>query len=128
MRVFNSYAASNCSTSITTRYAKHEKEKKQTYEQRLLNVEYASFVPVVLFSTGGMSKCVSGLYKRIPSMQSAKTNKPYNKIIASIFCCISFALLRSSVMCLRHARRVFPSPDLSTSVALTVVEAAIPLG
>ena len=31
-------------------------------------------------------------------------------------------------MCLHGARRVFPSPGPSTSVALTVVEAAIPLG
>ena len=48
-------------------------------------------------------------------MQSAKTSEPYCKIIASIRCRISFVLLRSSVMCLRGARRVFPLPDSSTS-------------
>ena len=126
IRVFNPYAASNRSTSLTTCYAKHEKEKKRTYE-RVLNVEHASFVPVVLSSTGGMSKCASILYKRIASMLSSKTKEPYNKIIASIRCRISFSLLRSSIMCLRGARRIFPSPDPSTSVALTVAEAAIPL-
>ena len=128
IRVFNPYAASNRSTLLAACYAKHEKEKKRTYEQRVLNVEHASFIPVVLSSTGGMSKCASALYKRIASMQSSKTNEPYNKIIASIHCRISFALLRSSIMCLRGARRIFPSPDPSTSVALTVAEAAIPLG
>ena len=57
IRVFNPYAASNCSTSLTTSYAKHKKEKKRTYicEQRVFNVEHVSFVPVVLSSTGGLS-------------------------------------------------------------------------
>ena len=128
IRVFNLYAASNRSTSLATCYTKHEKEKKRTYEQRVLNVEHASFVPVVLSSTGGVYKCASALYKRVASVQSSKTNEPNNKIIASVHCRISFALLRPSVICLRGERRVFPSPDPSTSVALTAAEAAIPLG
>ena len=77
------------------------------YEQHVLSVEHVSFVPVVLSSTNGMFKCVSALNKRIASMQSAKTNKLYNKIIANIRCHISFSLLRSSVMCLLHGAKRF---------------------
>ena len=73
---------------LTTCYAKHEKEKKRTYE-RVLNIKHASFVLVVLSSTDGMSNCASARYKRIASVQSSKTNEPYNKIIVSIRCRIS---------------------------------------
>ena len=100
---------------IVLRIILWKEKKKRTYEQRVLNIEHASFVPVVLSSIGGISK------------KSYKTNVPYNKIIASIRCLISFALLRSSIMCLRGARRIFPSNDPSTSVELTVAEAPLPL-
>ena len=40
---------SNHFTSLTTCYAKHEKEKKRTYEQ-VLYVEHVSFIPVMLSS------------------------------------------------------------------------------
>eukprot|EP00117_Sycon_ciliatum_P006295 scpid69681/ scgid9895/ len=59
IRVFNPYAASNRAASVSSVYARHEKEKRRRYEQRLLEVDRATFVPVVLSATGGTSKCAS---------------------------------------------------------------------
>ena len=45
VRVFNPYAPSNRNTSIEKCFKKHEQEKKQ---QRILDVEHASFTPRLL--------------------------------------------------------------------------------
>ena len=52
VRVFNPHAPSNRSTNC---YRKHELEKKQKYEQRVREVEHASFTPLILSATGGMA-------------------------------------------------------------------------
>ena len=46
VRVFNPHAPSNCTTSLASNYARHEKEKRRCYEQRIWDVEGESFVTV----------------------------------------------------------------------------------
>ncbi|XP_065189589.1 uncharacterized protein LOC135820204 [Sycon ciliatum] len=104
IRVFNPYAASNRAASVSSVYARHEKEKRRRYEQRLLEVDRATFVPVVLSATGGTSKCASALFKRLASMLSDKLKELYSVTMAWLRCKLSFALVRASVMCLRGAR------------------------
>ena len=90
-------------------------------------VEHSSFVPAVFSTTGGMGKASSSLYKRIASLLSEKTGEAYSTTMAWIRCRLSFALLRSSIMCIRGARRLLgPAVDDGTgSAALVVAEAAI---
>ena len=52
VRVFNSHAPSNRHPRC---YRKHELEKKRHYEQRVREVEHASFTPLVFSATGGMA-------------------------------------------------------------------------
>ena len=105
VRVFNPHASSNRSNSIAACYVKHEREKKRAYEQRVRNIEHASFVPAVLSTTGGMSRRATAFYKRIASLLAAeKTAELYSNVMANLRCRLSFALLRASVMCLRGAR------------------------
>ena len=47
VRVFNPHAPSNRSLQLATTYRRHEREKRLHYEQRVLEVEHASFVPFV---------------------------------------------------------------------------------
>ena len=56
VRVFNPFAPSNRQMSLDKCFLKHEKEKKIAYEQRVLEVEHASFVPLVMSATGGMAR------------------------------------------------------------------------
>ena len=51
VRIFISHADSNKTSSISATYQKHENEKRRMYEQRVQEVERASFVPVVLSAT-----------------------------------------------------------------------------
>ena len=100
VRVFNPHAPSNRSIPLSTCYAKHDWEKRQCYEQLILNVEQSSVVPAVFSSTRDMGKHANALYKRIVSLLADKSGEAYNFVSAWIRCKLSFALLRASVMCL----------------------------
>ena len=48
VRVFNPFAPSNRQSLLSSVYTKHEKEKKRVYDQRVKNVELATFTSLVL--------------------------------------------------------------------------------
>ena len=127
VRVFNPYASSNRSKPLAACYAKHEKEKKRTYEQRIQHAGHAPFVPAVFSTSGGMSKCASALYKRIACLLSAKFTERYSAVIAHIRCRLSFALLRSCTMCLCGARSIFTPAAPAVPAELVVAEAGVEL-
>ena len=104
VRVFNPSTRSNQQASLQSVYRRHEQEKRRHYEQRIREVEHASFTPLVLSSTGGMGKAATVFYKRLASMLSEKRDATYSKTIGWLRCQLSFALLRSSIMCIRGAR------------------------
>ena len=114
IRVFYPNAQSNRSISA---YTKHEAEKKRTYGQRVREVEHGSFTPLVFASTGGMGKEATVCYKRIASLLALKRNTTYSHMMAWIRCRLSFALLRSSLMCIRgtrsHLHRAIKSSEVS---------------
>ena len=89
---------------MSTMYRKHENEKKREYEQRILNVEHASFAPIVLSCTGGLGHIATNTYKRLASLLAEKRNQPYGPTMCWLRCRLSFALLRSSIMALRGSR------------------------
>ena len=124
VRVFNPFASSNQSSSISATYVRHEKAKKRSYEERLREIEHASFVPLVFSTTGGMGKQSASLYKRIASLIAEKSGEPYSVVMSFIRCRLSFALLRASVMCLRGSRSVFAvHAPVSSSASLVAAEA-----
>ncbi len=104
VRVFNPHAPSNSNTSINNCYRKHEKEKKRAYEQRILEVEHASFTPIVLSATGGMAKQSTSFYKRLASLLADKWDHKYSQTLYWLRCRLSFSLLRSAIQCIRGAR------------------------
>eukprot|EP00117_Sycon_ciliatum_P046195 scpid56052/ scgid0290/ len=126
VRVFNPYASSNRATSLASTYTRQEKEKRRAYEQRIRDVEHASFVPAVFATTGGMSRHCTALYKRIACLLAEKSKEPYSVVMAWVRCRLSFALLRASVMCLRGSRSLKVSVDSTTPASLVAAEAVIP--
>ena len=104
VRVFNPSAQSNRHGSLASVYRRHELEKKRQYEQRIRDVEQATFTPLVMSTTGGMGKAATTFYKRLASMLSEKRDVSYGKTINWIRCHLSFALVRASIMSIRGAR------------------------
>ena len=62
VRVFNPYAPSNRHSTLAVSYRQHESLKKRHYEQRVREVEHASFTPLVFSSTGGLGPAATTFY------------------------------------------------------------------
>ncbi len=80
VRVFNLHAPYNVGDNP---YKKHE---KNAYEQRVREVEHATFTPIVLAANGGMAKEAETFYKRFASLLAAKWDNHYNTTLAWIRC------------------------------------------
>ena len=104
VRVFNPCAQSNRRSPLTSVYRRHEQEKKRQYEQRVREVEHATFTPLVMSATGGMGRAATTFYRRLASMISEKRNTEYSQTVNWIRSKLSFALLRASIMSIRGAR------------------------
>ena len=72
VQVFNPHAPSNRHPRLSSCYRKHELKKKRQWEQRVREVEHASFTPLVLSATGGMANEATTFYKRLASCLATK--------------------------------------------------------
>ena len=114
IRVFNPRAQSN-QGSLTQVYRMHEKEKMRAYQQRIAEIEHATFIPVVISCTGGMGRSAQALFKRIAALITDKEDvNHYSDILWNIRCRINFALLRSALICIRGARSKIQTQIYST--------------
>ena len=104
VRVFNLMAPSNRKQSLASTYKKHERIKIRAYEQRVREVEHGSFTPLVMSLTGGCGTAANIRYKRLASLLAEKLDQPYSNTLSWMRCKLSFALLRSSIQCIRGAR------------------------
>ena len=103
VRVFNPYAPSNQTPQIQASYRKHENEKRRKYEQRVVEIEHSTFIPFVLACTGGVGPAATLTLKRVGNL-AEKHNSPYSHVMGFLRTRLSFALLRSTLMCLRGTR------------------------
>ena len=72
VKVFNPYAPSNRRPKPSACYRTHEASKKQAYEHQILEVEHASFTPLIFSATGGLGREATVVYKCIAAQLSAK--------------------------------------------------------
>ena len=125
VRVFNPHAPSNLSSRISSTYRRHEREKCLKYDQRVREVEHASFVPFVSSCTGDIGPSTNVFLKRLRALLAEKHNTEYSLIIALLCCRLNFAFLRAAVMCLRGTR--FLRHDHST-IDVTCADLAVTEG
>ena len=126
VRVFLANEPSNCYRSLSATYKKHEDEKKRAYSQRVLEVEHGVFTPLILSTTGGMGREAQTFYKRLADLLSHKRNVPYSSIIGWLRCKLSFAILRSAVLCIRGSRSSIHHPIKDIDIALACSEGCVP--
>ncbi len=113
VRVFYPNASSNRSTNPLSIYRKHEQAKKREYGQRGRDVERGIFTPLVLSSTGGMGKEATTFFKRLADLVAKKRQQHYSIVIGWLRCRISFASLRSAIMCIPGSRSSYHQPTSS---------------
>ena len=78
VRVFNPCTQSNRRSPLASMYRRHKQEKRRQYEQRVREVEFATFIPLVMSVTGGMGRGATTCFKRLASMISEKRNSVYS--------------------------------------------------
>ena len=108
VKVFNAHAPSNCTSSTTSCYRRHELEKRRKYERRVINVEHGTFTPFVMSSSGGMGPSATVTIKRLASLLAEKT--PH----ILVRCKLSFSLVDSAIMCIIGARSYLRRPAVSS--------------
>ena len=126
VRVLHPNAASYQSTSLSSLYTNHEKEKMRKYNSRVLTVEKGSFTPLVYTTFGGWAPQAVRYHKRLAELIAIKKNEEYHHVINHIRTRIRFSLLRSVLVAVRGERgkRWFPSQPIS-SVSFNMIPEAI---
>ena len=104
VRVFDHNALRYSRTELKKCFQKNEEEKKKSYNERVLQIENATFTPLVFSANGGMGKECSTFYKRLAEMIADKRNIATSEAISFVRTRISFSLLRSMLLCLRGSR------------------------
>ena len=120
--IFNPHAAS-CPRNIKDAYKQHESQKKLTYEQRIKDVEHSTFNPLIFACTGRAGRSASKVMSRLALKIYEKGYDSYSDAISFIRTKTRFALLRSSVLCLRGCRAIKRQIDhVESAMAATVQE------
>ena len=85
-------------------YRAHENEKKYKYNARVLQVEKASFTPLVFSTTGGMGSEANRFFKHLAELIANKSGQQYSDTIAFIRSRLRFDLLKTCVISRRGYR------------------------
>ena len=125
VKVFNPNASSYRGSQVSSLYRKFEKDKRRKYEQRIREVDMASFTPLVFSTSGGMSGCTNVFYKRMAYLFSLKKKLDYVNVMAWLRCRLSFSFLRSAITCLRGARSHCGCPANCGALDLALAEGQV---
>src|SRR5689334_8340338 len=82
-----------------------ERAKIREYKERILNVEHADFNPLVFTCSGGVAPQCHLVIKRLAEKLSQKQNLKLSVVSGWLRCRLSFALLRTTLLCVRATRR-----------------------
>ena len=85
-------------------YRQHEAEKKRQYASRVLKGEHATITPLGFSTTGGMAAECKRYHCRLAEFLATKKGESDANTISWIRTRVSFALLRSTLLCLRGSR------------------------
>ena len=126
IRVFYPNASSYRSANPSSVYRRHEQAKKREYGQRIREIEHGVFTPIVFSTTGGMGREATTFYKRLADMIAQKRQHPYPDVMGWLRCRLSFASIRSSIMCIRGSRSSFHRPIYGSDITLATSEGQVP--
>ena len=85
-------------------YDKHEKEKKRSYNNRVMQIEKGTFTPLIFSTTGGMGPECARYHKRIAELLAHKRGEEYSHVVNHVRTRIRFALLKSVLIAIRGER------------------------
>ena len=102
--MFHPGSPSNAMLSVPGMFKKHEDEKKRTYNRRVIEVEKATFTPLVFSTSGGMGKEAVAFHKRLATLISLKRGDLYSNAISYVRKRINFTILKATLLAIRGFR------------------------
>ena len=94
-------------------YKQQESEKKHEYNQRIIQVEKATFTPLVFSTSGGMAPECTKFHKKLAVHIANKTKEEYSHVMNHLRTRLRFTLLRSTLIALRGERGKFRKPNVN---------------
>ena len=104
VRITHHLAPSNSRKTIDELLHSQEQEKIKMYGDRILQVENASFIPLVYTTSGAMGPQCKKLHCQLANLICRKTNEKYSIVMAHLRTRLRFALLKSTIVALRGYR------------------------
>ena len=98
-RVFNQFARRYSGLTLSQAYKTNDNEKKRHYNDHVMSVDHGTFTPLVFSSSGGMAPECFVFYQKL-----------YSVVASWVKTKLSFALLRSAVLCIRGNHHPFYKP------------------
>ena len=96
--------------------------KTLKYQRRILDVEHSSFVPLIFACTGGAAPGSTKTVQKLAEKLSEKRNESYSDTINFIRTKISFALLRSAILCLRGCKKLKNTYHIDNAISAIIEE------
>ena len=121
VQIFHPNADSNRSKSLPQLYASHEAEKKRACNQRIIDVEHATFTPLVFSTSGGESPECLRFHKRLATLLQVKIGENCSEAITYIRRRTRFCILRTTLIAIRGHR----SPKIPQSSLVPFIDVDI---
>ena len=86
VRITNTNSVSQNNVKTEEVLLRFEKEMKQEYNRRIMNVEHGTFTPLVFSVSGVLGKECSMFHKHMAGKIAKKFNESYEKVITVIRC------------------------------------------
>ena len=96
---------SHIQLTIRSLFRNAEQAKIREYRDRIRDVEHADFNPLVFTCACGITPQCHLVLKRLAEQLSKKQNIPLSVVSGWLRCRLSFALLRTTLLCVRATRR-----------------------
>ena len=103
VNVFNPCADSYVHSPLPTLY-RREQLKRNAYEERVRQVERASFAPLVFTTSGSTSSASTVVLKRLAARLAEARDLIFSTVMGWLRCLLSFCLLRCAVVCFCGSR------------------------
>jgi hypothetical protein len=105
VKVVSPFARSNSHRNQVSLMKSAEKAKMREYKERIRDVEHADFNPLVFTTVGAMAPQCQIVVKRLAEKISKKQSVNQSIVTGWLRVRLSFALLRTTLMCIRGTRR-----------------------
>ena len=127
VRVTHVNSGTNTGKSTKTIFREHEASKKREYMQRVLDIEHASFTPLVFSTNGGMGEEGQRFVAALSDKLACKQNESYSDVITWMRVRLSVEIMRSALLCVRGSRTPFrqASNNIAEDFRLANIESGV---